>query len=153
MILVILGVCVGLLVLGVILYDILDMDFGIYLEVGSGIACVIAAIMAVILIVDVSTLSVIDEKIAMYQEENTAIEEQISAVVKQYQEYESEIFEESAKNVEADIILASLYPELKSNTLVQSQIEMYVANNNKIKELRESKISGSVSRWWLYFGK
>lgn len=47
----------------------------------------------------------------------------------------------------------ALYPELKSDTLVQSQIEVYVENNKAIKELKSSAINASVYRWWLYFGK
>ena len=93
----------------------------------------------------------IDEKIAMYEEENEHIETDIAAVVKQYMDHESTIFENAT--VESPITLVSLYPELKSDTLVQSQIDIYVENNNAIKELREDKINVSVSRWWLYFGR
>ena len=91
-----------------------------------------------------------DEKIAMYQEENAYIENQIDMVVKQYQEYETDIFESA--NVDSPMVLVSLYPELKADTLVQEQIDIYVANNQKIKELKEKKINGNVYRWWLYFG-
>ena len=93
----------------------------------------------------------VDEKIAMYEEENERIETDIAAVVKQYMDHESTIFENAT--VESPITLVSLYPELKSDTLVQSQVDIYVENNNKIKELREDKINVSVSRWWLYFGR
>ena len=99
---------------------------------------------------EVSSLAVIDEKIAMYQEENTKIEEQIADVVESYQQYETEIFTEVAPD--SSIALVALYPELKSDTLVQSQIDVYIKNNEKIKSLKESKIGGSVSKWWLYFG-
>ena len=50
------------------------------------------------------------------------------------------------------VTLVALYPELKSDTLVQSQIEVYTENNNMIKFLRDQQIKGNVSRWWLYFG-
>ena len=95
-------------------------------------------------------LRVIDDKIAMYEEENAKIETQIANVVEQYQKYETEIFTEVAP--ESSVTLVSLYPELKSDTLVQSQIDIYVQNNEKIKELREKKINEKIYRWWLYFG-
>ena len=82
--------------------------------------------------------------------ENQKIETQIAETVQQYQEYESGIFTEVAP--ESSVILVALYPELKADTLVQKQIEVYVANNEKIKELKESNITGDVKRWWLYFG-
>lgn len=110
-------------------------------------ACIIAAF---VLTHELKMLNVIDDKIAMYEEENTKIETQIAEAVKQYQEYEHDIFVEVAP--ESAVTLVSLYPELKADTLVQKQIEVYIANNEKIKELKESKISGSVMKWWLYFG-
>lgn len=95
----------------------------------------------------------IEEKIAMYEEENTAIEQSVSTVVQAYMEYESEIFDKITQNNESVMMFASRYPELKSNTLVQGQINIYVENNSKIKELKEEKITASIWRWLLYFGK
>ena len=100
--------------------------------------------------IDVSYLNVVDDRIAMYTEENTKIEQRIATTVEQYQQYETDIFKEVAPK--DAVTMVALYPELKSDTLVQQQIEVYVANNEKIKELREYKIEGKVTRWWLYFG-
>lgn len=93
----------------------------------------------------------IDDKIAMYQEENAAIEEQISDMVEAYMQYESDVFTEIADK--SPITIVTLYPELKSDKLVESQIEIYIDNNSKIKSLKESKIDANVTRWWAYFGK
>ena len=93
---------------------------------------------------------VIDNKIAMYQEENKNIEDQMDVLVKKYMDYESETFGE-LKN-ESSIALVSLYPELKADELVKSQVEVYTSNNKKVKELKEKKINLSVWKWWLYFG-
>lgn len=112
---------------------------------------ILGFILAFFLAIPISQLSVIDEKISMYQEENTKIEEQIATMVKQYQEYETDIFE--SVTPESAMTLVTLYPELKSDTLVQKQIEVYVYNNERIKELKEEKIGGSVLRWWVYFGE
>lgn len=104
----------------------------------------------IVLIINVATLTVIDERTTMYEQENQKIETQIAETVQQYQEYESGIFTEVAP--ESSVTLVALYPELKADTLVQKQIEVYIANNEKIKELKESEIIGDVERWWLYFG-
>lgn len=93
----------------------------------------------------------IDEKIAMYQQENKNIESQIDELVTNYMKYENETFTEFKS--ESSITLVSMYPELKSDTLVKSQIETYTKNNDKIKKFKEAKIMRSVYRWWLYFGK
>ena len=111
----------------------------------------ISLIAGIVLWVNCSMLTTIDARIDMYQEENAKIEEQISAAVKQYQDYETDIFEDLKP--ESSITLVSLYPELKSDSLVQKQLEVYLANNEKIKSLKEEKINGRVIKWWGYFGK
>jgi hypothetical protein len=97
-----------------------------------------------------NSYAIIDEKIAMYQEENTKIEEQIAETVKQYQQYETDIFTEVASD--SAITLVALYPELKADTLVRAQVDIYIKNNQKIKSLKEDKINGTINKWWLYFG-
>ena len=115
------------------------------------LAASISLIIAIGLMVCVSFTRTIDDKIAMYQEENSKIESQIEVVVEKYMEYESDTFAELSS--ESIVTLATVYPELKSNELVQGQIELYIKNNEKIIKLKESKINAGVARWWLYFGK
>ena len=87
----------------------------------------------------------------MYEEENASIEESIDVTVRSYMDFEASTYGE-LKDKDA-INLVSLFPELKSDTLVQKQIEVYVANNDKIKQLKEEKIDLSKSKWKLYFGR
>jgi hypothetical protein len=152
MLLLLLFICVVVIVSGSIIkvksYDFEEVGVGmIVLGVGLGIVFLMTTLFVGI---DVTCLGVIDEKIAMYQEENAAIECQIAEVVQKYQQYETDIFTEVAP--EDAVTLVALYPELKSDTLVQQQIDVYIANNQKIKELKEQKIDADVLRWWLYFG-
>jgi hypothetical protein len=91
----------------------------------------------------------IDEKIALYEEENIKIENQIAAVVSDYQEYELGIIKECAPDKAVTMI--SLYPELKSDILVSKQIETYINNNNTIKALKEEQINQKVVGWWFNF--
>lgn len=151
MIIVILAICIGLIALGYWLFEHTDFDFSGCTAMVLGVLGLIISLIALIAFsVNVSNLRVIDQKIDMYQEENAHIENQIAECVKQYQEYEFEIFTEVKS--ESAMTLVALYPELKSDVLVAKQIEVYIANNEKIKELKETKIDGTVSRWWLYFG-
>lgn len=154
MIIVILVICVILAIIGFVVSEHATYSLetaAMALSALGFIGTIVALVVMFALMVTNSGNKVINEKIAMYQEENTVIEAQIEAVVKQYQEYESGIFADVTK--ESAITLVSLYPELKSDTLVQEQINVYIANNNKIKELKEDAIEASVVRWWLYFGK
>ena len=149
MIIVILLLCVGLVVGGLFVVEHCD-GLALLVIAGGLLGILISVIAFICLCVDVSKLRVIDEKIEMYQEENAAIESEIDILVKEYMDYESEVFKETT--TESSITLVSLYPELKADELVSSQLNVYLSNNQKIKELKEERINGSVSRWWLYFG-
>ena len=151
MIFVILGICILAAISSEIISEKTESGTAFVFLLLSGISFAISLIATIVLGVNVSQLSVLDTQIEMYQEENTQIEQQIANVVCQYQQYETEIFTTVAP--EDSISLVALYPELKSNTLVQKQIDVYVANNEKIKALKEKQINGRVLRWWLYFGK
>ena len=112
---------------------------------------VVFVLIAVLMIgIKCSNLSVIDQKIEMYEKENTKIEQQIEALVIAYQKHEKEVF----SNVKTDsyIQLVSLYPELRGDTLVEEHIKTYQSNNKQIKILKQQAIDGNVLRWWLYFG-
>lgn len=90
------------------------------------------------------------KKIKMYQTENNKIENQIGELVKGYMDYESETYK-NFKN-ESSITMVNLYPDLKSNELVQKQMNIYLTNNDKIKELNEKEIDTKIGKWLLYFG-
>ena len=150
MILVILGICIIATILSGIFLEKTDGGTAIVFVLLSGCGLVISLFATIVLGVNVSELSVIDSKITMYQEENTKIEQQVANVVAQYQEYETKTF--TAVVPEDSMTLVSLYPELKSDKLVQKQIDVYVENNKKIKSLKEKQINGKVLRWRLYFG-
>lgn len=152
MILLIFGICLLMVVGGWILDRKTEADSDICFGI-SGIGMVVgffALIGLIVVSIHVKSLSVIDSRIDMYEEENTRIEQQIADVVEQYQKYETDIFREVAP--ESAVTMVSLYPELKSDSLVQAQIEVYVENNKTIRRLRDRQIKGNVYRWWLYFG-
>lgn len=155
MLLVILGICIVMVVVGVLIYC--KNRFKGLENVGKAIAAIgaalgVAIVIAIIFVgVAVSKGAVLDEKVIMYTEENIAIEQRIADVVAQYQVYERGIFTEVTPD--SAITLVALYPDLKSDTLVAAQLEAYVANNNVIKQLKASAIDLTVDRWWLYFGQ
>lgn len=93
----------------------------------------------------------LDDKIAMYEQENAAIEQSVDVLVKDYYKHESDTY--SSLNPENAVLFASAYPELQSNELVTKQLEIYVENNNKIKGLKVDQINLSRNRFWLYFGR
>ena len=156
MILIIIAIAVALGTVGYVMYrcsasDSHEESVGEVLQGIGWVTTGIGVTSAIVLLIVSIIASTADEKIEMYQEENTKIERQISDVIEQYQKYETDIFTELSP--ESSMTMISLYPELKSDRLVESQIEVYVKNNEQIKYLKEQLISRSVINWWLYFGK
>lgn len=94
--------------------------------------------------------NLVDEKIEVTQNQNAEIEEKVKLVVEKYIQHESSTYKDLKP--EEIIIAATVYPELQSNQIVQEQIKLYEANNQKIVSLKEEKINAKVKRWWLYFG-
>lgn len=150
MVLLLLGISIVMIALAVVLDNKTDCDVSFFLGVGGILIFLSALIAGIILGIDVAQANVLNERIAMYEEENTRIEQQVADVVQQYQQYETDIFTEV--NPESAMTLVALYPDLKSDTLVQSQIELYTENNKIIRELKDRQIKANVQRWWLYFG-
>ena len=113
-----------------------------------GATCLAILITGVCYYKDLSTL---DSKIEMYQTENAEIETTINYIVEGYKDYEQNVFENSKEGIDP-VVLYSMYPELKSNELVNKQIDIYIQNKDTIKELKSQQIDSEVLAWWLYFG-
>ena len=86
------------------------------------------------------------------EEENANIEQDIDRIVKEYLKHEHDTYAD-LKTEESSITLVTLFPDLKSDNLVQQQLEIYVKNNETIKYLKEEKIDISKKKWILYFGR
>ncbi|MFR4509229.1 MAG: hypothetical protein ACLT5V_15070 [Enterococcus avium] len=145
-------ICIAITVVGILLMNEWDYDLLGYILLILGLgSAIIFGITVVANMDEVASGKVINQKISMYQTENRNIEEQVDALVKQYMEHEDNTFE-TARSKDT-MTLVSLYPELKSDSLVKEQISVYNKNNAQIKKLKEKKIDVSVAKWWLYFGK
>lgn len=125
-------------------------NLGVAVGVVGGFTVGIAAIVIIILSTELAPTYKIDEKIALYESENAQIEESIAIAVEKYMEHESGVFADCTP--ESALTLVSVYPELKSDSLIKKQIDMYVSNRLQIKILKEKQINAPLMKWWLYFG-
>ena len=125
-----------------------DLDV-LALILGCGLITIIIA--GVYMMNNVQEGKVINKKIALYEKENKELEEKIEVTVKTYMDFEKETY----KELKADnyMNLVNLYPELKSDKLVQKQISTYQNNKNKIIELELEKINVKKSKCWLSWNK
>lgn len=128
-----------------------------YMEILTGVIAFISvigivacAIFTVGTIYNIAEGRYIDERIAVYQEENEKIEKDIRTIINQYQDHEEKVF--NVSEVESAVTLIQMYPELKSDKLVSKQIKIFNENNKEIKALKSKKIDCKKSKFILYFG-
>ena len=151
-----------MLILIFVIALILSIVFGILVELFDNMVCLmtslISGLAAVITIIvaafGISTLvsgMSIDEKITICKQENAEIEQDIDAIIEQYIGHESDVFEEAGDINPA--VVFTMYPELKSDKMVEKQIDTYVKNNEEIKELKKQKADLKPWRFALYFGQ
>lgn len=143
-------IVICLILIGLLLWFWLDC-FDDYIVAIDAIVLGIFALFLICNIASIATSHTIDQKIAMYEEENAKIQATLSATVENYLEHEKGILTDLNPE-DATVVLAS-YPELKSDTIVASQMENYVKNTEEIKSLKKDKINISKKKWWVYFGK
>ena len=94
---------------------------------------------------------VIEQKIELLETRNQEIEEKVKDTVRTYMEYEGKTYADL--KIDSYINLVNLYPDLKSDELIKSEIELYQKNTEEITNLKMEKINISNYKWWLYFGK
>lgn len=145
-------VCLVLTVGGVLFLVFVDNDnlsVG-FLAIICGCGMIGLFITDMVFVGKINTANVIDSQIAVVQEENTELEEQICSAVETYLKHEENIFQ--SLDITTAIGFYSAYPNLKSNELVQSLIETYQANTSEIKALKIKKTEVSKWKWLVYFG-
>ena len=156
MLIILLIISIGLIILGAIgmsKWDWAD-ECGAFMVLAGVVALIVLAIVVPIAITNTIKIPQMEERIAIYKEENTRIEEQIKTVIETYQDYEQGIFEDidlDEISSEKLILLTSIYPELKSDAMIQELIQVYINNTNEIKSLRTQKLDHELWRWWLCF--
>ena len=166
MLLLCLGILIAILLVCMVLWCCREKDYRsenkfrrwcYHHDDGIGCTAIVCGVFAGILLLatvivggSYSEVISIDEKIAMYQEENAQIETDIDEIVSAYLSHEQTIME-NAKPPESVTAILLTYPELNSNTMVTKQIEIYADNNAQIKTLKAEKLNLQVLRWWLFF--
>ena len=151
MIIVLFLLCVSMALIFGTLYGKLKKDILGTMAFLFGIGGVISFIFVI-----VATSIVIEDKglqkqILVYEQQNEQIETDITELVNAYLNCRSETLIGYRSN--NAIISIAMYPELKSDILVQQQCNLYVDNSREILRLKAKQASNSFWKWWLYFGE
>lgn len=92
----------------------------------------------------------IQEKIQIYEDQNTQIEQSIDAAVKAYCEHEQITYVQMSDGAVA--LVAAAYPELASSELVKTQMEVWTSNSKELKDLKSDLVDFHRAQYFLYFG-
>lgn len=153
MLLLIIGlIVIGLIICGFYCYNNKD-SCGAEILIGLlAIALVFMLIASCVTAYNIRGAKVIEAEISMLEEENEKFEEKMAAIVTDYMKHESETFEKATIDSETITFYVAKYPELKSDSLVNSQIETYRRNKSQIIELKRQLLNIPRLKWLLYFG-
>lgn len=99
-----------------------------------------------------STKSTAKEQIAVIEEQNTIILEQLEPLVNKYMEYEKDTYKEFKLSGEKLLLISQAYPELKSDAFVQTQIDTVLKNQNRIMEIKLSIARLNAYKLWICMG-
>lgn len=112
--------------------------------------CAIFGIWTIWNVICVSSGFGIEEKIQIYEDQNTQIEQSIDAAVKAYCEHEQITYVQMSDGAVA--LVAAAYPELASSELVKTQMEVWTSNSNELKDLKSKLVDFHRAQYFLYFG-
>lgn len=112
--------------------------------------CAIFGIWTIWNVICVSSGFGIQEKIQIYEDQNTQIEQSIDAAVKAYCEHEQITYVQMSDGAVA--LVAAAYPELASSELVKTQMEVWTSNSSELKDLKSKLVDFNKARYFLYFG-
>lgn len=152
MITLLLAIALGLVLLAEIIdgstnkFDFLAVVLGIL----GAVFAIIFGIWTIWNIIVVASGFGIQEKIGIYEEQNTQIEQSIDAAVKAYCEHEQITYVQMSDGAVA--LVAAAYPELASSELVKTQMEVWTSNSNELKDLKSDLVDFHRAQYFLYFG-
>ena len=152
MITVLLAIALGFVLLAEII-DGSTNKFGFLAVVPGVLGAVFAIVFCIWTLLNIFTVASgfgIEEKIQIYEDQNTQIEQSIDAAVKAYCEHEQITYVQMSDGAVA--LVAAAYPELASSELVKTQMEVWTSNSSELKDLKSKLVDFHRAQYFLYFG-
>ena len=97
--------------------------------------------------------STINSRLSVLEEQNQTVLSQIEPLVQQALEYESNTYKDFKLDPNKLIAFTQLYPDLKANSFLNKQIDIILANQEEIKQLKLDKASLNAYHFWLWTPK
>jgi hypothetical protein len=143
-----------LLIIGLILLIIgINRYEDILTSLGVGIFVVFLCVTAIAVGVYNYDKSTIDNRLSILEEQNQIVLSQIEPLVQRALEYESNTYKDFKLDANQLIAFTQLYPDLKANDFLNRQIDIILANQAEIKQLKLDKASLNAYHFWLWTPK
>lgn len=143
-----------LLIIGLILLIIgINQYEDILTSLGVGIFAVFLCVTAIAVGVYNYDKSTIDNRLSILEEQNQIVLSQIEPLVQRALEYESNTYKDFKLDAAKVIAFTQLYPDLKANDFLNRQIDIILANQAEIKQLKLDKVSLNAYHFWLWTPK
>lgn len=143
-----------LLVIGLILIILgFTQDDDVLSVLGVIIFTVFLFVTAIIVGVYNYDKSTIDNRLSILEEQNQVVLSQIEPLVQHALEYESNTYKDFKLDAAKVIAFTQLYPDLKANSFLNRQIDIILANQEEIKQLKLDKASLNAYHFWLWTPK
>jgi ABC-type transport system involved in multi-copper enzyme maturation permease subunit len=143
-----------LLVIGLI-FIIIGASINDEISMGVGAAIFIVFLFSTVITAGVYNYrnSTIDNQLSVLEEQNQLVLSQIEPLVQQALEYESNTYKDFKLDAAKVIAFTQLYPDLKANSFLNKQIDVILANQQEIKQLKLNKASLNAYHFWLWTPK
>jgi hypothetical protein len=97
--------------------------------------------------------STINSRLTILEEQNQVVLSQIEPLVQQALDYESNTYKDFKLDASKIVAFTQLYPDLKANDFLNKQIDIILANQEEIKQLKLDRASLNAYHFWLWTPK
>lgn len=97
--------------------------------------------------------STIDNRLAILEDQNQVVLSQIEPLVQHALDYESNTYKDFKLDANKLVAFSQLYPDLKANSFLNKQIDIILANQQEIKQLKLDKATLNAYHFWLWTSK
>ena len=92
----------------------------------------------------------INSQLEVLESQNAIILSQIEPVIQKALDFESNTYKELKVNPENIITLSQIYPDLKDNSFIQTQLSVIINNQQQITQLKLNKATLNAFHFWIW---
>lgn len=95
----------------------------------------------------------INSQLEVLETQNAIILSQIEPVIQKALDFESNTYKELKVNPENIITISQIYPNLKDNSFIQTQLNVILTNQQQITQLKLNKATLNAFHFWIWSKK